>query len=237
MKNILIFGGSSDIGISLANYLKHIGNNVMVTYYKHKVSDIESMKCDIRNEIEIENTFKYFLDKYKKIDIIINMAAISLDNQLLDITKEDMMDVLEVNLVGSFLTSKIYSKYIADGMIVNISSTDGIDTYNEYNMPYSISKAAMLFMSKNISMCTSNKVICICPNWIDSDSTRNIDEYYLDNELKRINQSRLITKDELNESIYKIVKAATSVLEQTPPDPYPAGLSPVSLLRGSCFCG
>ena len=60
-------------------------------------------------------------------------------------------------------------------------------------------------MSKNISMCTNNKVICICPNWIDSDSTRSMDKDYLKNELKRIGQSRLIKIDELNDEIYKII--------------------------------
>ena len=205
MKNILIFGGSSDIGISLARYLIDNGNNVIITYNKHKVNDIECIKCDIRNEKNIEDTFKYVIDKYKRIDMIINMAAISSDNLLNDVTKKDFMDTLEVNLVGSFLTSKIYSKYVDDGMIVNISSTDGIDTYNEYNMCYSTSKAAMLFMSKNLIKCTNNKVICICPNWIDSDSTNSLDKNYLDGELKRIGQSRLITKDELNKSIYKLI--------------------------------
>ena len=139
------------------------------------------------------------------IDIIINMAAISRDNLLNDISKDDLMNTLEINLVGSFLTSKIYNKYVDDGMIINISSTDGIDTYNEYNMCYSVSKAAMLFMTKNLIKCTNNKVICICPNWIDSDSTNSLDKDYLDNELKRIGQSRLITKEELNKSIYDII--------------------------------
>ena len=205
MKNILIFGGSSDIGRSLAKYLINMGNNVIVTYNKHKVNDINSIKCDIRNEIEIEDAIKKVIKEYKRIDIIINMAAISKDNYFLDKTKEEFMNVLEVNLVGAFLTSKIYSKYIDDGMIVNISSTDGIDTYNEYNIDYATSKCGMINMSKNISMCTNNKVICICPNWIDSDSTRSMDKDYLTNELKRIGQSRLIKIDELNDGIYKII--------------------------------
>ena len=205
MKNILIFGGSSDIGRSLAKYLINMGNNVIVTYNKHKVNDINSIKCDIRNEIEIEDTIKKVIKEHKRIDIIINMAAISMDNYFLDKTKEEFMNVLEVNLVGTFLTSKIYSKYIDDGMIVNISSTDGIDTYNEYNIDYAASKCGIINMSKNISMCTNNKVICICPNWIDSDSTRSMDKDYLMNELKRIGQSRLIKIDELNDEIYKII--------------------------------
>ena len=203
--NILIFGGSSDLGISLAKYLINKGNKVIITYNTNKISEVESLQCDVRNEIDIENTIKYVIDEYKHIDIIINMAAISRDNYFLDITKKDMMDVFEVNLAGSFLTSKIYSKYINDGMIVNIASTDGIDTYNEYNMCYSISKSAMILLSKNTALSTNNKVICICPNWIDSDSTNNMDRNYLDSELKRIGQSRLITKDEFNKSVYDII--------------------------------
>ena len=212
MKNILIFGGSSDIGVSLAKYLIEQGNNVIITYNTHIVDDIECIKCDIRNESEVENTIKDVIDKYKRIDIIINMASISRDNLLSDISKEDFMNVLETNLVGSFLTSKIYSKYFDDGMIVNISSTDGIDTYNEYNMCYSVSKAGMIFMSKNMTMCTNNKIICICPNWIDSISTNNIDKSYLNNELKRIKQDRLIKIDELNNSIYRLISDNNSGL-------------------------
>lgn len=201
--NILIFGGSSDIGVSLANYLISEGANVIVTYNSHKVSGIDSIKCDIRNESDIENVFKYAIDKYNKIDVIINMSAISRDNLLCDISKQDFMDTLEVNLVGSFLTSKIYDKYESNGMIVNIASTDGIDTYNQYNLCYSVSKAGLIHLSKSID--TKNKVVCICPNWIDSDSTNNMDKSYLDRELERIGQSRLITMSELNKSIYEII--------------------------------
>ena len=210
MKNILIFGGSSDIGISLTKYLISKGNNVIITYNKHKVNGIESIKCDITNELDIDNTFKYVIDRYKRIDIVINMASISKDNLLLDISKDDFMKVLEVNLLGSFLTSKIYSKYYDDGMIINMSSTDGIDTYNAYNMCYSTSKAAIIAMSKNMIMASNNKVICICPNWIDSDSTNEMNKEYLNNELKRINQSRLISKEELNKSIYEIINKGNS---------------------------
>ena len=62
---------------------------------------------------------------------------------------------------------KIYSKYISDGIIINMSSTDGIDTYNKYNTFYSSSKAAIINLSKSISLNTSNKVLCICHNWCD----------------------------------------------------------------------
>ena len=200
---ILIVGGSTDIGTSLAKTLKNKGNEVIVTYNKHKceIQDIKCIHLDITNEDEIQEV----ITKYGHIDILVNMAAISLDNLFLDNTKEDFMKVLEVNLVGTFLTSKIYSKYNDNGLIINIASTDGIDTYSEYSMLYSASKAGIINMSKSMALGTSNKVLCLCPNWIDSASTRNMDQDYLNSELKRINQSRLITIDEFCESFLKII--------------------------------
>ena len=200
---VLIVGGSSDIGISLAKYLRDKNNQVIITYNSNKIdlTDIDIVHCDVTNEEEIDKIIK----DLGRIDCLINMAAISRDNLLLDSSKTDFMDTLEVNLVGSYLTSKIYSKYNNNGMIINIASTDGIDTFNEYNMFYAVSKAGLIHLTKSLSVSTDNIVYCVCPNWINSNSTREIDKDYLDNELKRIGQNRLIEIDELSESIYRII--------------------------------
>lgn len=205
--NILIIGGSSDIGISLAKYLVSFGYNVVSTYNNHefKLDNVEVLKCNIRNEIDIDNIIKYVINKYGTINVLINMAAISLDNDFLSKSKKEFMNVLEVNLVGTFLCNKIYSKYIDNGVIINMGSTDGIDTYNSYSIDYSASKAGIINMTKSISMATNNRVLCICPNWVDSDSTNSMDKSFLSSELKRIKQDRLITKEELSNSIYKII--------------------------------
>ena len=207
MKNVLIIGGSSDIGLSLAKYLDNLGYNVISTYNKHsfKLENILTFKCDIRNKDDIEQLFKDITIKYGNIDLLINLASISMDNDFLSKTKEEFMSVLEVNLVGTFLCNQIYCKYISNGMIINISSTDGIDTYNNYDIDYAASKAGVISISKSISKCTDNKVLCVCPNWIDSDSTRSMDSSFLKSELVRIKQDRLITIDEFNSSIYKII--------------------------------
>ena len=205
--NVLIIGGSSDIGIELSKLFILKGYNVVSTYNSHefKLDGVDTIKCDIRNEWEIESTIKYCIDKYEKVDILINMASISMDNYFLDKSKEEFMRVLEVNLVGTFLCNKIYSKYIDDGIIVNIGSTDGIDTYNEYDMDYAASKAGIINITKSISRCTNNKVLCICPNWIDSNTTKDMDNDYLISELKRIGQGRLISIDEVCGSIFNII--------------------------------
>ena len=205
--NVLIIGGSSDIGKCLAKLFKLKGYNVISTYNTHKfiLDGIDTLKCDVRLEEEIDNTIKYCINKYGSINILINMASISMDNYFLDKSKEEFMNVLEVNLVGTFLCNKIYSKYIDNGIIVNIGSTDGIDTYNEYDMDYAASKAGIINITRSISRCTNNKVLCICPNWVDSDTTKDMDKDYLVSELKRIRQSRLISIDEVVNSIYNII--------------------------------
>ena len=201
---VLIVGGCNDIGLALAKNLHSQGNEVTITYHDKmvKTKDISFVHLDVTNEREIEDV----ITKQGKIDCLINMAAISKDGLFLDSNKADFMDTLEVNLVGSYLTSKVFSKY-NQGLIINISSTDGIDTFNEYNMFYATSKAGLIHLSKCLASSTSNKVYCICPNWVNSNSTRNMDKDYLMSELKRIGQSRLIEIDELTKSIDKIISS------------------------------
>ena len=205
--NILIVGGSSDIGLNLAKYLKDNNYNVIATYNEHEfnISGITSLKCNLLEEKDIEKTIKYVNDKYGRIDVLINMAAIYYDDEFLNLTKEELMNAFEVNLVGAFLMCQAYERNTQNGMVINIGSTDGIDTFNEYNIIYSMTKAALINMTKSISMASQNRIYCLCPNWIDSDSTKKTDKTYLLNELKRINQSRLITKEEFNETINNII--------------------------------
>jgi len=209
MKSVLIIGGSSDIGINLAKYFISLDYNVLIGYNTRKIEidGIKSVKCDVRIEEDIENIIKLGIDMFGNIDMLINLACISRDNSFLNKTKKEFMDVLEVNLVGTFLCCQIYSRYIDNGQIINMSSTDGIDTYSQYSMDYSASKAGIINISKSMSISTNNKILCVCPNWIDSDSTRSMNYEYLDSELKRINQSRLITVDELIDSIDKIINS------------------------------
>jgi len=205
--NVLIIGGASDIGINIALYFKKLGYNVIVGYHKAymEVSGIDFVKCDVRLEEEIDYVIKNVISRYGKIDILVNLACISRDNSFLNKTKQEFIDVLEVNLVGTFLCNQIYSRYIDDGLIINMSSTDGVDTYSEYSIDYSASKAGIINMSKSVALSTGNKVLCICPNWIDSDSTRGMNREYLESELERIGQSRLIKIDELIVGFDKII--------------------------------
>ena len=153
--------------------------------------DIDAMLADLSDEESVKNLFKNVKNKYKKIDYLINNAAISLDSYIFDKTKEEFMKVLETNLVGTFLMMKYFDE-ITDGFIINMSSTDGIDTGSIYSIDYNASKAAINSLTKTFSLESNNTIISICPNWIDTESTGEMDKDYLDSELKRIKQNKLI---------------------------------------------
>jgi len=205
---IIVTGASKGIGYTLANLLYEKGATVIGVYNNTKIKDVkyDTFKCDISSEEEIKNLFKYVKDKYKKIDILINCAAISIDDDIYDKSKEDFMKVLEVNLVGTFLMCKYASLLMNKGVIINVSSTDGIDTYNTISVDYCASKAGLINLTKNLANRLPNIKVCgIAPNWIDTDTVLSMDKNYLDSELKRVGQNKLLKKEDVSLKIIEII--------------------------------
>lgn len=210
--NAFITGSNCDIGISLSEALIKLGYNLYLGYNNNsnsidklmsKYSNITKVHLDVTVEEEIID----IANKIDNIDLLINLSSISMDNNYLDKTKEEFMKVLEVNLVGMFLVIKHLSKKMNNnGLIINMSSTDGIDTYNELSIDYSASKAGIISLTKTFSLIFDNiKVISIAPNWVNTSSVREMNQEYLKEELKRINQPRLIEVEELTDKIIELI--------------------------------
>lgn len=198
------------MGKYLSDYFLNKDYNVVVGYHNNldKYNNrIEYIKCDVTNIDSIDNIISTVIKMYGNIDIMINLSCICMDNSFLNKTKDELMRELEVNLVGSFLCNQIYSRYIDNGIIINMGSTDGIDTYSEYSIGYSITKAGIINMTRGISLSTKNRLLCICPNWIDTSSTQSMNKEYLDSELIRIGQDRLIRLDEFIDGFDKIINS------------------------------
>lgn len=212
--NAFIMGANCDIGISLSKSLLNLGYNLYLGYNNNsdnidklmsKYSNITKVHLDVTNEEEIIDVS----NNLPKLDIFINLAAICMDNNYLDKTKEEFMKVLEVNLVGMFLVIKHFSKIMNDNsLIINMSSTDGIDTYNELSIDYSASKAGIISLTKTFSLIFDDiKVISVAPNWVNTSSVKEMNQEYLKEELKRINQPRLIEVEELTEKIIELINS------------------------------
>lgn len=219
-KVVVITGASRGIGFQIASFFAKQGCQLIITYNQscdmsknvekllkdmYNV-DVMSCKCDLCKEDDIKNLVKLAKEKYGFVNILVNNAALSLDSSIDDKTKDEFMKVLETNVVGTFLMIKHFSKIISNGYIFNISSTDAIDTYSSLNIDYSASKAAINNMTKSMSLCFDSKIISICPNWVNTETIQEMNQDYLQSELKRINQKKLIEPDVIPKIIDKCIK-------------------------------
>ena len=215
--NCLITGASLGIGRELAKKMASIGYNLFLTYYSNqelceKLQEelIEKYnikcyiaRCDLKDEEDIKNVISLFKNYLGKLDVLVNNASTSMDNLFMDKTKKEFLEVLEVNLIGTFLISKYAIPLINEnGKIINMASTDGIDTYSIYNLDYAISKAGIIQLTKSMALIFDNiKTIAIAPNWVNTESTNEMNQDYLKEELKRIGQEKLITKEKVVDAI------------------------------------
>lgn len=201
MKRALVTGANSEIGASICEFLK-TKYHVLALVHEHdnlvkKISGIEILPLDLGVEEEINA-----LDKY---DLIINAAAYYNDDELENILQETFMQILKINVVAPFLLAKHLND---DGIIVNISSTDGVDTYNEINIPYAASKAALNNLTKSLAYTLkSAKVYALVLGWLDTSLIREINQDYLFSEMKRTGQKRLVTFSEVTNALKDILES------------------------------
>ena len=216
----LVTGSSRGIGKEIVLLLAQKGIDVIITYNtnqekaeelkKHIIDTynvkVDTIKCDLSNESDILNLKETIIKDYNHLDILVNNASLSLDNSIDDKTKEEFMKVLEVNVVGTFLLTKNLYKYMDNGIIVNISSTDAEDTYSELSIDYSVSKAGINMLTKEEAMIFDNiKVIGVMPNWTNTESIKEMNPDYLKEEMKRISQERLEEPEEVAKNIVNLM--------------------------------
>ena len=204
---ILVTGASSDLGNNLINILKYNNATIIGTYHKSKVaSNIDLVKCDITSEKDVKKLFEYLKKKYNGIDVLINLAALSKDEFFLEKDADSFMDVLKTNVLGTFLLCKYFALYNDKGTIINMSSLDASESYNEYNMDYAASKSAVECLTKNLARNLKNiKVCALAPGWIDTENVRACDPNYIKRELEKTEQPKLLTKDEVSLKIIEMI--------------------------------
>ena len=221
MKKIAIITGcAKGIGREIALDLARSGYNIIATYntslkeineLKNKVESIgvnfDLYKLDISDESNINEVCNKIINKYERIDILVNNAALSLDNYFLDKTKEEFMKILEVNLVGPFLLIQKLYNLLDNSKIINIASTDGINTYSKLSMDYSASKAGLINLTKSLALeLINSKVYAICPNWVNTESVIEANIDYIKEEMNRVGQKKLIEPKEVSNKLIEIIE-------------------------------
>ena len=134
--------------------------------------------------------------------------ALSIDNNFLDITSNNFRNILQVNLISPFLLIQKLYDIMEEGVIINISSTDGINTYSKLNIDYSASKAGLINLTKSLALELENiRIYAICPNWVNTESIKEMNQDYLKDELNRIGQKKLIEPKCIAEKVIKLIES------------------------------
>ncbi len=215
-KVVLITGASRGIGASIAKKFASLNYNVVLNYIHSKEEaqllkneleekyhiEVFAIQADVANEMEVEKMVEASIQKFSHIDCLVNNAGIAIDTLVEDKKITDFKRILEVNLIGTFLVSREVAKYMLKqkkGNIINISSTNGIDTYYPYSLDYDASKSGVISLTKNLAQeyAPFIRVNTIAPGWVDTDMNKEMDEEYKKEEESHILLKRFGKPEEI----------------------------------------
>jgi len=204
-KVVLVTGGARGIGKAIADtFLKN--DYVVVVNYNSSVDRAENfekelkntsyeymfVKADVSSEEEVKSMVDFIMKKYGRIDVLINNSAVTNDSMFQDKTAKTFRKVLDTNLVGAFNVSKLVGDIMykqGSGKIINISSTNGINTYYPMCTEYDASKAGLISLTHNLAIQFAPFVTvnAIAPGFIATESELDgMDEEILKMESEKV---------------------------------------------------
>ena len=214
-KVAIVTGASRGIGRAIAKSLAKKDYIVIANYNKsekeaielqNEFNNIDTFKADISKRNEVKKLVEYTLNKYKKIDVLVNNAGIDNEKLFQDITDEDWQNVISTNLYSVFcVTQEVVNSMIHNksGCIINISSIYAIQG-GPCAVAYTASKAGIDGITKSLSKelgPSGIRVNSIAPGFIDTD----MNKYYSEKDIDEIKRQTPLQKIGKPEDIAKCV--------------------------------
>jgi len=152
----IVTGGTRGIGLAIAHGFKESGATVVITDIVDRGIDegLYFIRCDLRKPGEITGMVKNVVDRYQRIDILVNNAAIGLRKPVIETAIEEWDEVLRINVTGTFLTCREVGKVMMNqkkGRIINIGSNYGSIGVSAFSA-YCVSKAAVIHLSRVLAV-------------------------------------------------------------------------------------
>ena len=209
-KVVLVTGGAQGIGKAIILELAKNHYDVVINYLtsnkaaalleeeikKNYDVRVMTVQADVSKEEEVDAMISLIEKKWGGVDILINNAAVDLSNLFHLKTADEFRKTLDVNVVGAFNCSKRVYRHMLDqeyGRIINISSTNGINTYYPMCIDYDASKAALISLTHNLAFEYGPyiNVNAIAPGFIGTDNELDgYDEEFLKEEQEKIMVNR-----------------------------------------------
>ena len=205
-KVVLITGAAQGIGKAIAWELAKHQYDIVINYHtsQQAAADLKSeiienfgVRCltigaDVSDPEQVDQMITQVEEQLGGVDILINNAAIDLSNLFHLKNAEEFRRTLDVNVIGAFNCSKrVYEHMLKQeyGRIINIASTNGINTYYPMCIDYDASKAALISLTHNLAfkMGPYVHVNCIAPGFIGTENELDgYDEEFLKEEVEKI---------------------------------------------------
>lgn len=214
-KVAIVTGGTRGIGGAITRMLAKSGVKVAAGYSRGKEgaeklqaelekdgSHVSIHQGSVHSPEDCERVVKETVDRWGRIDFLVNNAGITIDKTMRRMTDEDWTNVMDVNLSGAFRMTKAVLEHMvgqASGRIINISSVIG-QTGNIGQANYAASKAGLFGFTKSLALELAQRGItvnAVAPGFIATEMVGAIPKEILDKIVERIPQRRLGKPEEV----------------------------------------
>lgn len=211
----LVTGGTRGIGKAIALKLAQEGATVVVFGTNADLGaalGLDFYKVDVSNQGEVNEAVKQIIEKYGKVDLLVNNAGITQDQLLIRMTEKNWDDVMAINVKSCYNLCHALVRYMMKarkGSIINISSVVGL-MGNPGQANYAASKGAMIAFTKSLAKELASRNIyvnCIAPGYIRTSMTDALNEAQKETILAQIPLGRMGEVDFIAEAVIFLAKA------------------------------
>jgi 3-oxoacyl-[acyl-carrier protein] reductase len=225
----LVTGASQGIGRACALELAKAGATVaLAARNEAKLAEVAAeieaaggqaaaFALDVANEESIKNGAKAALDRFAKVEILVNNAGITRDDLMMRMKRPDWDDVLSTNLTGSFLLTQALLRQMMKnrwGRIINITSVVG-RTGQEGQVNYASSKAGLIGFTRSLAREVASRGItvnAVAPGYIETPMTAVLDEKLRAKMIEQIPLGRPGTDTEIAQSVAFLASDAAAYI-------------------------
>lgn len=223
----IVTGAASGIGEAIANKIAQegcilIANDVDGPSLNKVVEEIQSLgfkaigfEANIAKKSEVELLVQTVIQKFGKIDLLVNNAGIYPASPVLELSEEEWDRVININLKGVFNCSQAVIGHMAkqrSGAIVNIGSLDGKNPSGG-NAHYSAAKAGVMNLTKTFAVEFAKygiRVNCVAPGWVATPKVLANERWKT--AIKGIPLGRLAKTEEIAEGVLFLLSSSSSYI-------------------------